>query len=146
MEGKRPSKKRTGLLALTIYVDFLSIFYRLKIPFNGHQRQKQMHIHKGQDPFNLFIHLTVGVCLLLVDSKTTAHTCLQIYLQNGVCVGKEWKKTKKFAIIIGLIQPFHVKYIKFHCLNLLSKPENGRKFHNYRKFHSIELRSYHCDR
>ena len=40
--------------------------------------------------------------------------------------------------MIWLIQPFHVKYIKFHCLNLLSKPEHDRIFRNNRIFYSIE--------
>ena len=62
----------------------------IKIPFNGPQRQKSLHVHKEQGPFYLFIHLPSRVCLLLVDSKNTILTPVSPFTYK-------MKKTKKLA-------------------------------------------------
>ena len=79
---------------------------------------------------------------MLVASMNTMLTRLDICSQNGVCIGKIQKTIKQSRVhaeVIWPINSFHVKNIKFDCLNFLLKQEEGKIFHKIRIFYSIEF-------
>ena len=109
---------------------------------------KRFHKHKGQGPFCLFINIsclfiniTSRVCVLFVASINTMLTVMSHHLLTKTVLvsGKYRKQSWVSAEVIWPIHSFHVKNIKFDCLNLLLKPEKGKIFRKNGIFYLTEF-------